>query len=95
MAAQTDDPKMVVRTIRIAAPPAFVFPYFTDPEKLVRWMGVEATLDPEPNGEFRVRINDAHTTVGEYVEIEVARASGSYLVMGRRCQLADRFERWT
>ncbi len=69
MAAQTDDPQMVVRAIRIAAPPAFVFPYFIDPEKLVRWMGVEATLDPEPNGAFRVRINDAHTIVGEYVEI--------------------------
>jgi uncharacterized protein YndB with AHSA1/START domain len=31
-----------------------VFGYFTDPARLVRWMGAEATVDPRPGGVFRM-----------------------------------------
>jgi uncharacterized protein YndB with AHSA1/START domain len=31
-----------------------VFGYFTDPARLVQWMGAEATLDPRPGGVFRI-----------------------------------------
>jgi uncharacterized protein YndB with AHSA1/START domain len=31
-----------------------VFAYFTDPVRLVRWMGVDATLDPRPGGICRI-----------------------------------------
>jgi uncharacterized protein YndB with AHSA1/START domain len=31
-----------------------VFGYFTDPARLVQWMGAEATLDPRPGGVFRM-----------------------------------------
>ena len=40
--------------LRIAAPPEVVFPYFTDPARMVSWMGVAALLDPRPGGTFRV-----------------------------------------
>jgi uncharacterized protein YndB with AHSA1/START domain len=40
--------------VRIAAPPEAVFPFFTDPAKMVRWMGNEATIDPRPGGVCRV-----------------------------------------
>jgi uncharacterized protein YndB with AHSA1/START domain len=31
-----------------------VFSYFTDPARLVQWMGSDATIDPRPGGIFRV-----------------------------------------
>lgn len=31
-----------------------MFAYFTDPARLVQWMGAEATLDPRPGGVFRI-----------------------------------------
>jgi len=40
--------------VRIAARPETVFGYFTDPVRLVQWMGVEAMLDPRPGGAFRL-----------------------------------------
>jgi uncharacterized protein YndB with AHSA1/START domain len=40
--------------VTIAADPEVVFSYFTDPGKLVEWIGVEATLDPRPGGVFRL-----------------------------------------
>lgn len=58
--------------IRIEAPPEAVFAHFTDPAKLVRWMGNEATLDPRPGGVFRLRmIREAIdlSIVGEFVEV--------------------------
>ncbi|MFL5911553.1 MAG: SRPBCC domain-containing protein [Gaiellaceae bacterium] len=38
----------------IQASPETVFAFFTDPGRMVQWMGVEATLDPRPGGIFRV-----------------------------------------
>ena len=36
--------------VRIEAPPEVVFPYFTDPERMMSWMGIAAMLDPRPGG---------------------------------------------
>ena len=55
--------------VRIAAPPEVVFAYFTDPIRIVRWMGVSALLDPRPGGTFRVEVNGRDVVLGEYVEI--------------------------
>jgi uncharacterized protein YndB with AHSA1/START domain len=54
----------------IDAPPEIVFPYFTDPARMVDWMGVAALLDPRPGGTFRVEANGRDVVLGEYVEIE-------------------------
>jgi len=59
--------------VRIAAPPEVVFPYFTDPARMVGWMGVAALLDPRPGGTFRVEANGRDVVVGEYVEVEPPR----------------------
>lgn len=64
--AQTD---AVVIEVRIEARPEIVFPYFTDPEKLLRWKGIEAELDPRPGGIYRVNINGRDTARGEFVEV--------------------------
>ena len=56
-------------SIRIEARPADIFPYLTDPELLVRWMGDWAELDPTPGGKFVVDINGVPIR-GEYVVVE-------------------------
>jgi len=57
------------REVLIAAPPDVVFPYFTDAERMCRWMGVSARLDARPQGEFRVDINGRDIACGEYLEV--------------------------
>jgi uncharacterized protein YndB with AHSA1/START domain len=47
---------VVEHEIRIEAAPETVFAYFTDPERMVRWMGSEATLDPRPGGVCRIAL---------------------------------------
>jgi uncharacterized protein YndB with AHSA1/START domain len=46
----------VQREIRIRAPPQTVFAFLTDPAKMVRWMGTQATFDPRPGGTYRLTI---------------------------------------
>ena len=36
--------------VRIQARPETVFEFFVDPEKMRRWKGTEAELDPRPGG---------------------------------------------
>jgi uncharacterized protein YndB with AHSA1/START domain len=40
----------VVREVLIAASPETVFPFFTEPDKMTRWLCSEATVDPRPGG---------------------------------------------
>jgi uncharacterized protein YndB with AHSA1/START domain len=56
--------------VRIAASPETVFSYFTDPSKMVQWMGIEATLDPSPGGVCRINVNGAGVMLGEYVQVD-------------------------
>jgi uncharacterized protein YndB with AHSA1/START domain len=55
---------------RIAARPATVFSFLTDPAKFVEWMGVGAELNPEPGGSFRIDVDGEHFARGEYREVE-------------------------
>ena len=65
---QPDD--VLVREVRIAARPDIVFAYFTDPERMRRWKGVSADLDPKPGGIFEVHLDATHVARGEYVAVE-------------------------
>lgn len=56
-------------SVRIAATPATVFGYFTDPERMVRWQGVRAQLDPRPGGDFLVDVTGRDIAIGRYVEV--------------------------
>ena len=60
---------------RIAAPPEMVFPYFTDPERFLRWQGFDADLEPRPGGTFRVTVTGRSRVVarGVFVEIDPPR----------------------
>jgi uncharacterized protein YndB with AHSA1/START domain len=58
--------------IHIAAPPEAVYEFLVDPEKLLRWMGQEADIDPRPGGRFWLKVGDG-TAEGEYVELVAGR----------------------
>jgi uncharacterized protein YndB with AHSA1/START domain len=58
-----------VKEITISAPPATVFAYLIDPEKMVEWMGTEAALKPIPGGEYRVLCGGVNPSAGEFVEV--------------------------
>ncbi len=49
------DPLVVQRETYIPAPRATVFAFLTDPEKIVSWMGGEATTEPQPGGLYLVK----------------------------------------
>ncbi len=60
-------------SIHIAAEPETVFPYFTDPDRYVQWMGTTAVLDPVAGGQYRVHMRDGVETAGEFVEVDPPR----------------------
>src|SRR5436309_4266824 len=65
--SETDD--AIKYELRVAASPETVFAYFTDPGKMVQWMGTEATLDPRPGGVCRINPSGHALMHGEYVEV--------------------------
>jgi uncharacterized protein YndB with AHSA1/START domain len=59
----------VEREIHIAARPETIFPFFTDPAKMVRWLGIRATLNAQPGGICRININEQEVVGGKYLEV--------------------------
>jgi uncharacterized protein YndB with AHSA1/START domain len=68
--AGTSQNLVVEREVNIDASPETVFEFFTDPAKMVRWKGAQATLDPRPGGVYRVEMNEQAIVLGEYVEVD-------------------------
>jgi uncharacterized protein YndB with AHSA1/START domain len=65
----TTDPDFVEREVRIAARPETVFPFFTDPVKMIQWKGMDAALDARPGGIYRVNVTGRDIAAGTYLEI--------------------------
>lgn len=63
----------VVVTRRIAASPATVFSFFTDRERWVLWQGVDAEIDAQSGGVFRVRMPGAQVASGQFIEFDPPR----------------------
>jgi uncharacterized protein YndB with AHSA1/START domain len=59
--------------VRVEAEPEMVFSYFTDPEKLGRWLAASATLDPRRGGVFSFTNAPELTVLGEFVTVEPYR----------------------
>jgi uncharacterized protein YndB with AHSA1/START domain len=55
--------------VYVRAAPADVFPYFTDPDRYVRWMGSRAELEPVPGGVFRVEMPDGFAGAGTFTGV--------------------------
>jgi uncharacterized protein YndB with AHSA1/START domain len=56
--------------VRIAASPETIFDFFTDPDKMIQWMGRSAELDARPGGAFHCDINGRSIASGKYLEVE-------------------------
>lgn len=57
-------------TTHVAARPETIFPYLTDPDRYVQWMGTEATLDPVADGTYRVFMRDGVEARGQFVDVD-------------------------
>ena len=57
MSASTPSTAPVVASVRIAAPPEVVFPYFTDASLAMRWIASRAELDARPGGVFAIDVD--------------------------------------
>ena len=67
-----DELLIVRRETHIAAPCATVFAFLTDPEKILSWMGAEATTEPHPGGLYLVTGiggNDGRKARGAFREV--------------------------
>ena len=64
------DTTVYERTLAIDASPETVWEFLVDPEKLMRWKGINADLDPQPGGIFRCEVIPGHIARGEYVELD-------------------------
>ena len=73
MATNQQDLESVVCEVRIAAQPETIFAFFVDPEKMIRWKGTMADLDPRPGGRYHVNVTPENVASGEYVEIDPPR----------------------
>jgi uncharacterized protein YndB with AHSA1/START domain len=64
-----NDPLVVRRETQIAAPPATVFAFLTDPEKIIRWMGSEATTELHPGGLYLLKGVGENVARGAFREV--------------------------
>ena len=60
---------VVRRETHLPAPPATVFALLTDPEKILRWIGTEAQLEPQPGGLYLVNVTGARFARGSFREV--------------------------
>ena len=63
------EPFTVRREVQITAPPATVFAFLTDPEKILRWMGTEATVEPHLDGLYLVNVSGTDIAQGRFTEV--------------------------
>jgi uncharacterized protein YndB with AHSA1/START domain len=70
MDAATTDTTVYERTLTIDASPETVWEFLVDPDKLMRWKGINADLDPRPGGVYRCEVIPGHTARGEFVEFD-------------------------
>jgi uncharacterized protein YndB with AHSA1/START domain len=57
----------------VRAAPDEVYRWFVEPRLLVRWLGIDALLEPQPGGSFRFEIMDGEWCSGSYVELVPGR----------------------
>ena len=60
---------VVRRETHIAAPPATVFAFLTDPEKIVSWMGAEANTEMHPGGLYLLKGINGRVARGAFREV--------------------------
>ena len=61
------------RRLSIGASPETVWEFFVDPDKLKRWKGIRAELDPRAGGGYECEVIPGHVARGEFVELDRPR----------------------
>lgn len=60
----------VVHELVLPVPAEQAFDMFTDPERLVRWIGISADLEARPGGRFRFEVVPGQFCEGRFVVVE-------------------------
>jgi uncharacterized protein YndB with AHSA1/START domain len=68
--SERDEQTLIERDVTIPASREIVWTYWTDPERLIAWMGSTARLDVRPGGELHVEYANGAVMDGEFVEVE-------------------------
>lgn len=63
----------IERELEIDASPETVWELLTDPAEATRWMGLAASFDLRPGGEYRCEVIPGNVASGEFVEIDAPR----------------------
>ena len=76
--------EMLRTEIEVAAPQATVFAFLTDPDKIERWLGSNATAEAHPGGVFAADADQIDAARGKFTEvIPVHRLAYSFGWVGR------------
>ncbi|MGA8726251.1 MAG: SRPBCC family protein [Acidimicrobiales bacterium] len=57
------------REIVVDATPSTIFPFLSEREQLLKWIGTDAEIDARPGGLFKVLVGGKHPSLGEFVEV--------------------------
>jgi uncharacterized protein YndB with AHSA1/START domain len=60
---------IVRRETHVPAPPSQVFALLTDPEKILRWMGTEAQMEPKQGGLYLLNVGGGRVARGSFREV--------------------------
>lgn len=61
---------LVVRSeTHIAAPPAAVFALLTDPDRILRWIGTQAKMEPKTEGLYLLNVTGSRIARGTFREV--------------------------
>ena len=63
----------VEREVLIRAPLETVWACWTDPDRLVRWMGTNASIDLRPGGDVRIAYGNGAVMLGSVLEVDAPR----------------------
>jgi uncharacterized protein YndB with AHSA1/START domain len=70
----SDTPSNVVeREVLVEPAPASVWRWWTEPERIVRWMGSAAEVDLTPGGSYRISYANGAVMRGEILELDPPR----------------------
>ena len=73
MTEATNETITIEQTVRIAATPAHVWTFWTEPQRLAEWWGTDAEVVAEPGGLFRVVMEGGPVMRGAFTELDPPR----------------------
>ena len=69
----TTERLLAQREVLIDARPEIVWEFLVDPDKLLRWKGLNTTFEPRVGAGYRTEVIPANVAVGEVLELDPPR----------------------